>query len=657
MRRLVFSFVLACGSSPPPPPPLTVCDFDLHADLTNSDFFYSVPYPSDLRLNPDGTPDLRGFPNNLQEPLLEGLRTAAMTRVGFPQMPSAYFHFSAPITAQDPTVVIPPSGTSPILLVDVDPASPDHGKLFPVVAGTPPSDRYLLDDTLEIAPRIGVVLQHSRMYAFVVMKSLKDATNAPLGAPDAFVALESKTAPAANPELAAWKLYQPLWATLAQIGVAQADVAAATVFTTGDVVQAAADLASKVIAQYSTSITTLSVPTGGDQSRFCEIVGQVSFPQFQQGTPPFDSLGTFDIGADGLPIKQSDLVVPMAISFPKGQMPSGGWPLIVYFHGSGGISTQIFDAEAELNTPGLGPAYVVAPHGFAMAASALPLNPERLPGATDTDYINFNNPACFPYTFQQGTMEQRMFIDALSKVTVAPAVIASCTGMSLPSGETAYHFNMVPLHVQGQSMGGMYTNLVSATDSRVQIAVPTGAGGYWSYMVLTTQAIANAPSDLKLLLGSGDLTFMHPALHLLETAWEPAEPFVYMPRLAHEPLTGHPVRPIYEPVGYQDMYFSTGVYDGAALAYQNKEAGTAVWPTMQSTLAVDGLDGLVPYPIATKQTGTVVQYNGDGVHDPHYIALTLDAVKYQYACFHESFQKTGVATLYAPQAIDSPCGP
>ncbi len=85
---------------------------------------------------------------------------------------------------------------------------------------------------------------------------------------------------------------------------------------------------------------------------------------------------------------------------------------------------------------------------------------------------------------------------------------------------------------------------------------------------------------------------------------------------------------------------------------------------MQSALALQGLDGIVPYPVSqdltaadgtTKYTGAIVQYNGDGVADPHAIYRQLDAVKYQYACFHESFQKTGTATLYAPQAIDSPC--
>jgi hypothetical protein len=655
---------LACSSTPPPvPTPLTIADFDLTADLTNPDDFFSMPYPSDLRLNAQGGPDLRGFPNNLQEPIITGLQTVAEQRVGFPQMPSAYFHFSAELAPRDPTIVIAAAASSPILLIDVDPKSPERGKMFPVVAGTPAADRYLLDGTLEIAPRVGVVLHEARTFAFVVMKSSNDATGAALGAPDAFVAMQSTTAPAADPALAAWKNYAPLWPTLAQDGIDPSGVAIATVFTTGDVVQNTADLTSKLAANYTAPLTGLSVKS--DQGTFCEITGQITLPQFQTGTPPFDTGGIFDLGTDGLPIKQTDLTVPIAISLPEGTaMPSGGYPFILYLHGSGGLSTQLFDAEEDLNTPGKGPASVMAPYGFAMAGAALPLNPERLPGASDYEYINFNNPACFPFTFAQGLVEQRLFLASLASLTIDPQVIASCTGLSLPNGETAYHFAMSPLHVQGQSMGGMYTNLLGATDSDVKIVVPTGAGGYWSYMVLTTQAIPNAPTDLKLLLGSGDLTFMHPALHLLETAWEAAEPFVYMPRIAKRPLAGHPVRPIYEPVGYLDTNFSFDVYDGAALAYGNEEAGDQVWPSTQTALAIEGLQGIAPYPVSmnltssdatTKYTGAVVQYAGDGVNDPHYIALTNDSVKYQFACFHESFAKTGTATIFAPQALGSPC--
>ena len=122
---------------------------------------------------------------------------------------------------------------------------------------------------------------------------------------------------------------------------------------------------------------------------------------------------------------------------------------------------------------------------------------------------------------------------------------------------------------------------------------------------------------------------------------------------------------MYDPVGFGDRFFSYDVYDGVALAYGNKEAGDAVWPTMGQSLAIDGLQGLVPYPVSqdlTSQngaayTGAIVEYLGDGVADPHAIYRQLDAVKYQYACFHESFQKSGTATVYAPRPLDAPCGP
>lgn len=682
MRVALFPFIVAsnaflvaqiagCSSTPAPPPHATTAAFDLRADLTAQDSFgfYKMPYPSDLRLTKDGAPDVRGFPNNLMAPIIEGLRTIVMERKGFPQMPTAYFAFDGALSIRDQSVIFAADVSSPVQLVDVDPASPDRGKLHPVVLGTPPADRYLPDNVLSVTARIGIVLQPKRQYAFVVRKSLADAAGAALGSPASFDATRGAQ-PASDPELAAWKLHQPLWETLAKLGIDASSVAIATVFTTGDAVQDTADLTSKMIAQYQTTITNLTVPMGGDQTRLCELRGLISYPQFQPGTPPFDKGGLFEFGADGLPKKQRDEIAPITIALPKGQpMPAGGYPFIVYFHGSGGLSTAVVDAGPlqsmtdDTGIPGQGPAYVMAPHGFAMAGSALPLNPERLPNAEELAYLNFNNPASFRDTFRQGIIEQRMFIDALSKLTIDPQTVAACTGLSLSNGETAYRFDMTKLHAQGQSMGGMYTNLLGATDPRVKIVVPTGAGGYWSYMVLTTETIMGAPSKLRFLLGTGPLTFMHPTLHMLETAWEAAEPFVYMPRIGKNPLPGHPVRPIYEPVAIGDSYFSFDVYDAAALAYGNKEAGMAVWPTMQSSLAAGGLDGMLSYPVendlaskdGTKYTGAVVQWKGDGIADPHAIYRQLDAVKYQYACFHESWQKTGTATIYAPKAVDAPC--
>lgn len=723
MRRLLpwLSLVVlaACSSSdddddaaPPETPPVvttppeaiagTQAQFDAGADTGTVDGFFRFPYPSDLRLQ-NGVPDVRGWPNPAKLSLLEGLRTIAAERKGYPVLAAGYFRFDAPLAARADDQVMAADKASPVLLLDVDPSSPELGRLVPTVATVLPVDDYVPENLLAVAPRPGFILKPNRRYAFVVQRSLNDAAGSPLGAPKALEALKAGLTPegARGAELAA--LYKPLWPALEKAGVDRAAVAAATVFTTGDVVNDLFQLSEQVRAQYKVQITDLHVDAvdGADHERFCEVRGKVTYPQFQRGTPPFNKDGTFD-AVSGVPTKQRDEEAPITLTLPKGgAMPDQGYPLAMYFHGSGGLSTASvdrgtwrptedptmcppwpdtlqcpakkddpqslldeYDGKKGCNTAGQGPAYELAPHGIAMASSALPLNPERLACAEETAYLNFNNLAVFRDTFRQGVIEQRLFLDALSELTIDPAVVASCSGLSLPAGAAGYRFSIDRLVAMGQSMGGMYTNLVGAVEPRIQAVAPTGAGGFWSYFILKTQLISNIDKKVGLLLATkAKLSFLHPALQLLELAWEPAEPLAYMARLGHDPLPDHPARSIYEPAGQGDSYFPTEIYDAAVLAYGHRQAGEEVWPAMQSALSLDGREGLLPYPVASNNTSTsgktysaaIVQYTGDGLYDPHAIYTQRPEVKYQYACFFDSFLRTGTATIAAPQAPGSPC--
>src|SRR5262249_47447607 len=151
-----------------------------------------------------------------------------------------------------------------------------------------------------------------------------------------------------------------------------------------------------------------------------------------------------------------------------------------------------------------------------------------------------------------------LLLDALLRLAIPPEQIAPCTGMTLPPGQSSFHFDAAHVHAQGQSMGGQYTNLVGATDARIRAVVPTGAGGFWSHFILRTPLLTNAAGKVGLLLATrAPLTFLHPAMHVFETAWEAVDPLVYVPRLARRPLDGHPARPIYEPVALGDSYFPT----------------------------------------------------------------------------------------------------
>jgi len=665
----------------------TALVFDLAADTTKPASFYAFPFPSDLRLNAAGGPDYSGFPLIAGNPLLTGMIPVASGRKGFSTLAVAYFQFTGPMAALDATAVIAGDKSSDILLLDVDPSSPDRGTFFPTVAWTPPEDPYTAPNMVTVAARPGFVLRPSRQYAFVIRREQRDANGALLAVDPTLALLEQGKTPPGAKGAAAAALYAPLFATLQTVGIAASDVAAATVFTTGDVVATTADLSTKLVAKYPATISSLKVTlTGSDAGssypRICELQGVVSLPQFQVGTPPFATSGGLfqappDAGpdggpSDGLPVVQSVAQIPMAISIPTtGPMPAAGYPLVLYFHGSGGVSTEFVDRGPILvpdggETPGQGPAYVLAPFGFAMAGAALPENPERVADAGETEYLQVSNLPSLVGNFQQGIIEQRMFLKALSSLAIDPSVLAACPAVPSPPAGEKVHFDPTNFYSQGQSMGGMYTNLITAVEPSFRAAVPTGAGGFWTYFVLESAFVPNANGLLELALGlhGEQLTFMHPAFSMLETGWEAIDPIVSVPRLSRNPLPGTSPRPIYEPVGQNDSYFSNDVYNAVALAYGHRQAGDIIWPGMQTALTEEGLGGILPYPVSQdvnaldggKYTGVVVQYDADSITgNGHYIYAQLDVVKHQYGCFLSSMRKSGVAVVPAPGPLDAAC--
>ncbi|MBI5531613.1 MAG: hypothetical protein HY898_02785 [Deltaproteobacteria bacterium] len=683
---------LQCPDPNPDPNAKTEVLADLSADLKNQNRFYDFPFPSDLRLTSAGTPEIAGFPHSLLNKVVADLLLLVPERKFFPVIPVAWFRFTdaLPDLENASDNVIPAEPSSSVLLIDTDENSPDRGKLYPTVVSTPkPDGLYVPANLLTVAARPGFILAPGRKYAFLVMRSFKDGAGRQLKPAATMETLLKGEVPVDAKGQAAHQLYMPLIDTLTASGICPNQVAAATVFTTGDQVQATEKLSSDVMKQYSITIDSLALDPddGATHERYCELHATVTYPQFQEGKPPFNTYGRFDMGTSGLPKWQRDEQAPIVLTIPKQPMPAGGYPLLVYFHGSGGRSGAVvdrgvwhhetdanncpdhaldtWDGKTGCNTKGLGPAHYHSFHGFATAGSALPLNPERYPGAKETEYLNLLNLSAFRDTFRQGIIEQRLFIQALRELQIPPSALAGCTGPSLPAGETAYHFQEAPVLAQGQSMGGMYTNTVGAVEPRIQAVIPTGAGGYWSYFILKGNQVPGGATTLSLVLGTkGTLTFMHPAMHLLELAWEAAEPIVYMPRLAHRPLPGHPVRAIYEPVGQGDSYFPTPVYDAVSLAYGHRQAGDPIWPEMQDALKLGGLEGILPYPVkqdvksvqgGAPYTGVIVQYAGDGIYDPHAIYTQLDAVKYQYGCFAATFLKNGVATVPAPAPLGTPC--
>ena len=643
MRTLALVLLVACTSTPTPQTHTVA--FDLDSKLDTSTTYWDLPYPSDLRLAADGTVDFTGFPNDRALPVVTDLLAGAKRHAGFPVMPIAYFKFTDAAPSYDLTAI-----AADARILDIDPTSPELGTTYPVVAQTLEQDAYTGKNLVAVAPYPGIVLRAATKYAFVLDKSFAPGVDVP----DQFAALASKSS--SNDK--ATNLYAPLWSALGNTDT----VLVATVFTTGDEVTLLQHRSEALRANHVT-IDNLHVdPVDGNQhDGYCELLATVTFPQFQTGTAPFDHDGIFTLDANGVPIKQTDLVVPLTITIPNGAMPANGWPLWQFFHGSGGASSDLVDDGPSLTATseplvGEGPGAVVARRGIAAASSAMPLNPERLPGASEFIYLNFNNLSAFPFTFQQGVFEQRMLLDALVDLQIPAATVASCAGVA----QTTHHFDATKLVAGGHSMGGMYTNMIAAVEPRFGAITPFGAGGFWNLMILETATVPGARDLLSSILGvdSASIAFTHPALGLIEQGWEIADPINSMARLVRRPLPGTQPRHIYQPIGMDDKFFPNDVFDAAALAYGNRQAGNQVWPTTQLSLAVDHLDGMMAYPVSADRdatTAVVVQYHDDGILDAHYIHRQLDAVKYQYGCFLQTFLRDGVPTVPAPQAVTAAC--
>jgi hypothetical protein len=535
--------------------------------------------------------------------------------------------------------------------------------LHAIVAQTLAPDDFTATGLVALAPRPGTVLRANTRYAFVLRRAFAPGVEPP----PAFTNLVTGGTPDGARGGAAALLYAPLWETLDELGITRDDLLVATVFTTGDEVAVLHDRSEAIRTAHRVTIADVQVdPIDGAAHRgYCELVASVTFPQFQIGTQPFATDGRFQLDAAGVPVAQGELTVPLVLVIPAGTMPAGGWPLWQFFHGSGGLSSDLVD-DGRSAMPGAtpevgeGPGAVVARRGIAAASSALPVNAERLPGAGNYDYLNINNLGAFPFTFQQGVFEQRLLLDALLALEIPQATLSACAGIALPAGATVHRFDPDKLVAGGHSMGGMYTNMIGAVEPRYGALTPLGAGGFWNMMILDTEIQPGARDLLAGVFGVAgeNLSFVHPTLSLLGLGWEIAEPGASMGRIARRPLPGFAARHVYEPIGLDDKFFPNPVFDAAALAYGNQQAGDLVWPTTQDALATDALDGLLAYPVTGNRAGitaVAVQFHDDGIEDSHQIHRQLDAVKYQYGCFLATHVRDGVPTVGAPAAADAPC--
>lgn len=235
LAAIAVALVLAScgGGSDSLPPPSAVARFD--ASFEGPMDWGAVPFPSDLYRDASGAVRIGALPTaGTEGPLFAAFRDLFAARGGFCVTCNAYFVIDGEIDATPfpaGEVLAPePSSADAILLADVDPSSPERGRLYPIRVEWDGSRGFLA-----LRPARGFVLHRLRRYAAVLTTQVRASDGTPLGPSDLFrAARDGGSSGDADVERVRASI-DPALAELARIGVRREDVVALAVFTTDDV--------------------------------------------------------------------------------------------------------------------------------------------------------------------------------------------------------------------------------------------------------------------------------------------------------------------------------------------------------------------------------------------------------------------------------------
>ncbi|MEJ7735219.1 MAG: hypothetical protein WKG00_39295 [Polyangiaceae bacterium] len=218
---------------------------------------------------------------------------------------------------------------SPILLVDVDPASADRGRaigLLPRYWAQPVNVDFAESDFTVVA-QPAEPLRPATRYLFVVTSALRgEGGEALVRSPgtDALVDGDAEGAYGAE-------VREALDVLEAEVGVPRGEVRLASTFTTQSVVEELAGMAARARTQPAPALLepfTVETPLGAD--------GRVRFraafatPEYRRPRPDGKWLVE-----DGLPVPQAEVGLELFLAFADGTH-SGPRPVVIYAHGLGG---------------------------------------------------------------------------------------------------------------------------------------------------------------------------------------------------------------------------------------------------------------------------------------------------------------------------------
>ena len=603
------ALVAACGGDSS-----STALFALPGDTTD---FYSLPFPNDLRREPDGTIDLSAFPTNSL--IADKYRQAADSLEGFGLNQAIFARFDGTL---DAPVLPDPMGSiadgASVYLVNIDPDSPERGERSPIaVRFRAEKTQTLAENHLIARPYPGFGLAEGTTYALVITNRIGGVK-----ASATFEALMGTGGDAKTMDARA--AYQPLLDWLDEPGGDDRDdVVSAAVFTTQRATQIVPALRNGVLAApapVASNITVSSMTAG-----FTVFVGQYTAPNFQSGDVPYRDAPTGQIIVSGdTAVAQRMEPMRFGLTVPAGAVPANGFPIAIYAHGTGGDHLSFVD-------DGTGAA--LAAQGIAVISTDQVLHGPRNPtGDEQIDFFNVANPFAMRDNALQGTA------DAFAQLRLAQ-------GMSFQDGARTIRFDATKVYFFGHSQGGLTGPGFVAFEPTLSGAVFSGTGGLL-YLGLLYKT---KPLDVSMLLA----TFLrddpvdedNPSLAMVQMWVERADGANYAPMFVRRPL-GTP-RNIFQTEGFTDTYTPNPSIEAFAVAVGGDLVQLADTKDITGLTALRGRS-VQAAPISGNVGGATAalgQYKQRSGSDGHFVVFDIAIAERQAASFLGTLAQTGTATV------------
>ncbi len=625
--------------------------------------FYRLPFPNDIRLI-DGRISLAGHPSPGEvmgiDVAGEYIRSIESDADGFALNGPVFFRLtdfprrssicldvggSYPATeAGDP--FCPDAGAATVYLVNIDPTSAGYNQHIPVQVDLDQErGQYICQNFIGLAPQSGRPLAPNTTYAAVLTTGLRDIRNDP-PVPDLdFVRILTADNTLTEQELSATA---PLLTWIDDQGIDSSELAAATVFTTGNPARVGAELYQVIQDLPAPAFnadafscddapaqappchgllaagTTIPERSCASHANFVEIHGSYDGPVFQEGMRPYPTsdqggqLSRHDVS--GLPEPVRNETMCYALTIPTvPTMPANGWPVMIYAHGTNGNYRSFTGKTVTEDFTSLGFAVI----GIDNVMHGPRQDPSPSSATWLADLWNLAEPGSLYFNVinaragRDNTLQGAADLFFLTRLLHSDAPVVANMDIAFDPGQ---------IYFLGHSQGTTIASPYLAHETGIQAAIFSGAGAELSLSLLNKTKPVNVAEMIGTLFGDPDMSRIHPMMGLLAILFGPADSVAFAdqivvnpPRLALPFLMFSGLGDNFTPYPTQEALIRAMKIPLVAPIEQAIDGVSEVNPPLTDT-AIDG--------VASGVAAAALQYRpqngGTGSDDGHFVLFNYE---------------------------------